>query len=259
MIFGSRISYINKDVLALFITLSLSVVLLFSNSSPQIQQLKFQISWLFGKFEYPIKWYKDVLSIREENRMLKNDLLQLSLLNSKLESYHQENKRLKELLNFTEFQAMNYLTANVVNYHLGIASQTITIDIGESDGLTKNLPVLDENGLLGKTIHLNEHVTMIQLITDKNYRVSIRIGKERELGIFIPTHGKYGILEGVRKTTPLHEGDIAYTSGISEIYPPNIPVAQINTISKVENQPFQRVVVEILGSIYNLDFVFVIL
>ena len=255
----SRISYINKDVLALFITLSLSVVLLFSNSSPQIQQLKFQISWLFGKFEYPIKWYKDVLSIREENRMLKNDLLQLSLLNSKLESYHQENKRLKELLNFTEFQAMNYLTANVVNYHLGIASQTITIDIGESDGLTKNLPVLDENGLLGKTIHLNEHVTMIQLITDKNYRVSIRIGKERELGIFIPTHGKYGILEGVRKTTPLQEGDIAYTSGISEIYPPNIPVAKIITISKEKNQPFQRVVVEILGSMFNLDFVFVIL
>ena len=259
MIFGSRISYINKDVLALFITLSLSVVLLFSNSSPQIQQLKFQISWFFGKFEYPIKWYKDVLSIREENRMLKNDLLQLSLLNSKLESYHQENKRLKELLNFTEFQAMNYLTANVVNYHLGIASQTITIDIGESDGLTKNLPVLDENGLLGKTIHLNEHVTMIQLITDKNYRVSIRIGKERELGIFIPTHGKYGILEGVRKTTPLQEGDIAYTSGISEIYPPNIPVAKIITISKEKNQPFQRVVVEILGSMFNLDFVFVIL
>ena len=63
----------------------------------------------------------------------------------------------------------------------------------------------------------------------------------------------------MRKTTPLQKGDIAYTSGISEIYPPNIPVAQINTISKVENQPFQRVIVEILGSIYNLDFVFVIL
>ena len=255
----SRISYINKDVLALFITLSLSVALLFANSSPQIQQLKFQISWLFGKVAYPVKWYKDVLSIQEQNRMLKNDVVQLSLLNSELENYRHENKRLKELLKFTEYQAVNYLTANVVNYHLGIASQTITIDIGELDGLTKNLPVLDENGLLGKTIQLNDHVTMIQLITDKNYRVSIRIGNERALGLFSPTHGKYGILEGVRKTTPLHEGDIAYTSGISEIYPPNIPVAKIIEISKEKNQPFQRVVVEILGSIFNLDFVFVIL
>ena len=100
---------------------------------------------------------------------------------------------------------------------------------------------------------------MIQLISDKNYRVSIRIGKERVLGLFIPTHGKYGILEGVRKTTPLYERDIAYTSGISEIYPPNIPVAKIISISKEKNQPFQRVVVEILGSMSNLDFVFIIL
>ena len=100
---------------------------------------------------------------------------------------------------------------------------------------------------------------MIQLISDKNYRVSIRVGQDRSLGLFIPTHGKYGILEGVRKTTPLHEGEIAYTSGISEIYPPNIPVAKIITISQEKNQPFQQVVVEVLGSMSNLDFVFVIL
>jgi len=259
LIARSRISYIKKDILALFITLSLSVVILYSNSSPQIQYLKFQISDLFGKVAYPVTWYKNVLSIREENNMLKNSVVKLSLLNSGLESYLQENKRLKELLKFTETQAINYLTANVVNFHLGIASQTITIDIGKLDGLTKDLPVLDENGLLGKTIQLNEHATMIQLISDKNYRVSIRIGKERTLGLFMPTHGKYGILEGVRKTTPLQEGDIAFTSGISAIYPPNIPVAKIISISQEKNQPFQHVIVEILGSVFNLDFVFVIL
>ena len=255
----SRISYINKDVLALFITLSLSAALLFSNSSHQIQQLKFQILWLFSKVAYPTTWYQDVLSVQEENKVLKNKVIKLSLFNSELNSYFQENKRLKEMLNFAESQSLNYLTANVVNYHLGIANQTITIDIGNLDGLTNNLPVLDENGLLGKTIRLTDHAAMIQLISDKNYRVSVRIGQERTLGIFIPTHGKYGILEGVRKTTPLHEGEVAYTSGISEIYPPNIPVAQIITISKEKNQPFQRVVVEILGSMLNLDFVFVIL
>jgi len=255
----SRISYINKDVLALFLTLSLSAVLPFSNSSSQIQQLKFQISGLFSKIAYPTTWYREVLSAQEENKVLKNKVIQLSLLNAKLNSYIPENKRLKELLNFAESQSLNYLTANVVNYHLGVASQTITIDIGKLDGLTKALPVLDENGLLGKTIQLNDHATMIQLISDKNYRVSIRIGKEQALGLFIPTHGRYGILEGVRKTTPLYEGDIAYTSGISEIYPPNIPVSKIISISKKENQPFQQVVVEILGAILNLDFVFIIL
>jgi len=255
----SRISHINKDILALFITLSLSSFLLFSNSSPQVQQLKFNVSWLFAKIAYPTTWYQDVLSVQEKNKVLKNKIIQLSLLNSTLNSFVHENKRLKQLLNFAESQPLNYLTANVVNYHLGIANQTLTIDIGKLDGLTNNLSVLDENGLLGKTIQLTDHAAMIQLISDKNYRVSIRIGKEQALGLFIPTHGKYGILEGVRKTTPLHLGDIAYTSGISEIYPSKIPVAQIISFSNEKNQAFQRVIVEILGSMFNLDFVFVIL
>ena len=89
--------------------------------------------------------------------------------------------------------------------------------------------------------------------------MSVRVGQERALGLFIPTHGKYGILEGVRKTTPLTHGEIVFTSGISEIYPPNIPVAKILSISHQANQPFQKVVVEILGAFDNLDFVFVIL
>ena len=75
----------------------------------------------------------------------------------------------------------------------------------------------------------------------------------------MPTHGRFGILEGVRKTTPLLEGDIVYTSGISDIYPPNIPVARVVSITLDENNPFQHIVVELVGSVENLDYVFIIL
>ena len=118
---------------------------------------------------------------------------------------------------------------------------------------------MDENGLLGKTIQVGDHAALTQLITDKNFRVSIRIGLDRALGLFIPTHGKYGLVEGVRKSMPLTEGEIAYTSGISEIYPPNIPVARVVSIKQDENNPFQHIVVELVGSLENLDYVFVIL
>jgi rod shape-determining protein MreC len=255
----TRISYINKDILALFVTSLISIIILLSNTSPQINKLKLQLSWTVSKISSPMSWYKNVFSIKEENSLLKNKLVQLSLINSELESYRQENKRLKDLLNFADDQVINYRTANVVNYHFGITNQTIIIDMGLLDSLTNNLPIMDENGLLGKTISISDHASLIQLITDKNIRVSIRVGYERALGIFMPTHGKYGILEGVRKTTPLKIGDIAYTSGISEIYPDNIPVAKIISISNQIEKPFQKVIVEILGSITDLDFVFIML
>ena len=254
-----RVPFINKDVLALLLTLLFSALLLFTRTTPQIRQLKFQLSNLASNIAYPATWYNSVFTIREENKLLKDQLIQFTLMNSELESYHQENRQLKKMLNFIENQPLNFLTANVVGYNFGLPTQSITLDIGRKEGVVKNQTVMDENGLLGKTIKISDHVALTQLITDKNFRVSVRIGQERALGLFIPTHGKYGILEGVRKSLPLNEGEIAYTSGISEIYPPNIPVARVVSIQLDDNNPFQHIMVELVGSLENLDYVFIIL
>ncbi len=255
----SRVPFINKDVLVLLLTLVLSVILLLTRHSPQIHQLKFQLSNISRTIAYPITWYNAVFTVREKNKLLKEQLAQFTLMNSELESYHQENRRLKEMLIFRDNQPLNFLTANVVGHNFGLPTQSITIDIGSKEGVEKNLTVMDENGLLGKTIKVGNHAALTQLITDKNFRVSVRIGQERALGLFIPTHGKYGLLEGVRKSMPLNEGEIAYTSGISEIYPPNIPVARVVSIQLDDNNPFQHIVVELVGSCENLDYVFIIL
>ena len=152
------------------------------------------------------------------------------------------------------------LPANIVNSNYSISVKSCLVNVGLDYGLKNNLSVIDMNGyLIGKTINIGKSNSNVQLITDNNFRVSVRVGEERTLGIFMPTHGKYGILEGVRKTTPLKIGDIAYTSGISEIYPDNIPVARIISISNQIEKPFQNIVVEILSSITDLDFVFIML
>ena len=254
-----RVPFINKDVLALLLTLFLSAILLLTRTSPQVRQLKFHLSNITSTIAYPTTWYNAVFTVREENKLLKDQLIQFTLMNSELESYHQENRRFKKMLNFIENQPLNFLSANVVGYNFGLPAKSIILDIGSKEGVAKNLTIMDENGLLGKTIKVGDHSALIQLITDKNFRVSVRIGQERALGLFIPTHGKYGILEGVRKSMPLNEGAIAYTSGISNIYPSNIPVARVVSIELDDDNPFQHIVVELVGSLENLDYVFIIL
>ena len=208
---------------------------------------------------YPSTWYKNSFIVREENKVLKNQIIKYTLLNSKLLAYEKENKKLKEMLKFIRNQPLSFVTANVVNHHFGLPTNSITLDIGLRDSLTENLTVMDENGLIGKTILVGENASLAQLITDKNFRVSIRVGVDRVLGLFVPTHGKFGILEGVRKSMKLKVGEIAYTSGISEIYPKNIPVAKIVSVENFPNDPFQHIIVEIISSIDNLDYVFIIL
>jgi len=124
--------------------------------------------------------------------------------------------------------------------------------------VSTNQAVMDMNGLLGKTITVGDKASKIQMINDKNFAVSVRVGEKMILSIFKPEYGKFGILEGVIKSSKLNIGDIVYTSGISEIYPSNIPVAKVINISKENDKPFQEVRVEVLADLKNLNYVFLI-
>ena len=136
--------------------------------------------------------------------------------------------------------------------------KAIFIDIGSDDSIYQNLPVLDIHGLIGRVFIAGKNSSKVQLINDKNFSISIRIGEDNSLANFIPTVDKYGILQGVRKSMNLSVGEIAYTSGISDIYPANIPIAKVLSVNTDNNSPFQDVVVEILANLNNLNYVFVI-
>jgi len=179
-------------------------------------------------------------------------------LNSKLTNYQKENIKLREMLNFKEsYPKLSLLPANKVNDNF-TSVFSIIINVGINDDITKNQPVIDMNGLIGKTIMIGDNASKVQLITDKNFAVSVKVGEDMSLAIFKPTFGKYGYLEGVLKTLKLNEGEIVYTSGVSEIYPSDIPVAKIISFTKDQDKLTQNVIVEILAKINELNYVFVI-
>jgi rod shape-determining protein MreC len=207
---------------------------------------------------YPKTWYENILYIKSNNGLLVQNITQLKLLNSKLTNYQRENIKLREMLNFKEsYPKLSLLPANKVNDNF-TSIFSIIINVGLNDDISKNQPVIDMNGLVGKTITIGSNASKVQLITDKNFAVSVKVGEEMTLAIFKPTFGKYGYLEGVLKTLELEEGEIIYTSGVSEIYPSDIPVAKIVSFTKDKDKLTQNVIVELLAKINELNYVFVI-
>ena len=196
--------------------------------------------------------------MKEENIVLSQKLVQLSLLNSKLENYKQENENLREMLKFKEsYKHLSLLPANIVNNNFSLYAKSAIINVGKVNQIKNNLSVIDENGnLVGKTIRIGEKNSKIQLLSDNNFSVSVKIGKS--IAQFKPTLGKYGMLEGVLKTASINKGDIIYTSGISEIYPSDIPIAKVVSFTKNNTNMFQKVDAEILVDLNNLYYVFVI-
>ena len=248
---------LNKDLGALLISIICSLLLFFNNKSTSVISVQGDIADIISFITYPQRWYRDIFIIKESNKDLQNRLVLAELLIAKSERYKLENESLKKMLEFKESNPFVLIPANVTNKNSS-SIKTITVDVGAKDNVRQNLTALDIHGLLGKIHAVGNNASKIQLITDKNFSVSIRIGEDRSLGNFIPTVGQYGILEGIRKSMNLYKGEIAYTSGISDIYPSDIPVAKVISINKDNNTPFQDVVVEILANLENLNYVFII-
>jgi len=259
MNFFKKFTFNNNTLIFIIISL-LSVSIFFYKDSKYTNRVKGIALELFEFLSKPNTWYKDILIIKQENQLFANQIAQLSLLNSKLINYEIENKNLRKLLNYKEsFSSLSLLPANIVNSNYSISVKSCLVNVGLGHNLKTNLPVIDMNGsLVGKTINIGKNNSNVQLITDNNFSVSVKIGENNVLGQFKPTFGRHGILEGVIKSLDIKEGDIIYTSGISEIYPPDIPLARVLSNETKQNKLFQDVAVEVLADINNLYYVFII-
>lgn len=253
-----RIILRNRDVFTLILALIISTVVLFSNDSPSIINIKSKLANSYSTIISPILWYKNSFNLKEENAYLEKQVAKLNLEITKLYLYQDENVRLKEMLEYKNKSSFNLKVANVINHNLSSDLNSFVLDIGMDDGIKNNLPVIDMNGIIGKTYFSKDKKTIIQLITDKNFRISIRIGKNRNLGIFVPTYSKIGIIEGIPKSQEVLNDEIVITSGISDIYPENIPLAKVISTYIDPNQLFQNITVEILADIFNPNYVFII-
>ena len=251
----------NKNISSLILTSFLSIIIFFSNESSSSEKIKGFVIDIYSVLSKPKVLYQDILSIKVENEFLSKKIVQLSLLNSKLINYEIENKRLRDMLEFKNesFKHLSLLPAKVVNSNLSPSIESVIINVGSKDGIINNLSVIDYNGyLVGKIIDVGKKNSKVQLLSDNNYSVSIKVGENISIGQFKPTYGNLGVLEGIIKTSSISIDDIVYTSGISAIYPSDIPVAKIINNNKNKNKLFQDVAVKILTNVNHLYYVFVI-
>ena len=111
--------HFNKNIISLILTSFLSLNIFFYKDSLYSKKVKSSILEVYILLSKPAMWYNNILSIKEENKLLSQELVQLSLMNSKLVNYQKENSHLREMLKFKEaYKHMSLLPANVVNSNL---------------------------------------------------------------------------------------------------------------------------------------------
>ncbi|MDQ4058189.1 MAG: rod shape-determining protein MreC [Actinomycetota bacterium] len=199
--------------------------------------------------------------LREENRRLKEANEQLESENTQADEVFEENVRLADLTELEEaWPTMDNVMARVIAPDPGNYREGVYIDKGRADGVKPNMPVLSAEGLVGKTLRVTEHETLVVLVVDPDFGASARVKETRDTG-GVQGNGTADPLSMlyVGKNSDVEVGDEVTTSGQDPIYPPAIPIGEVIRADVQGGQVSKTIDVEPYVDPAKLDYVMVLM
>ena len=248
-----------KDHLLFVLLVLFSFNILLNNDSPNTLLVRAKFLDSFSFISSPSMWLKTIVQLEEETQLLREKNLQLSLQSEEMIRSYEENINLKNLLDYKKDSNFNLVAAKVLNMGSSSNLSSITINVGLNENIEINQPVIIPEGVIGKTILVGKSTSLVQLITDVNYRASVRIFPSGSIGILRYLRDDICEVREIQKNAEIKLGDAVLTSGFSDIYPSNLKIGNVIEIQD-EISSFQKIVkVRVSSNIGSLLNVFVVL
>ena len=247
-----------KDHLLFLFLVLFSLNILLKNDSPNTLLVRAKFLDSFSFISSPSMWLKTIVQLEEETQLLREKNLQLSLQSEEMIRSYEENINLKNLLDYKKDSNFNLVAAKVLNMGSSSNLSSITINVGLNENIKINQPVIIPEGVIGKTILVGKSTSLVQLITDVNYRASVRIFPSGSIGILRYLRDDIWEDRENQKNAEIKLGDAVLTSGFSDIYPSNLKIGNVIEIQD-EISSFQKIVlVRVSSNIGSLLNVFVV-
>ena len=231
----------HKDHFVFAFAIIFSTFILLNNESPKMSVIRGKATDAVSFFSSPFAWIQSLMFLEKENQILREKNLELSLKVESMLNLQNENNALMEMLEFKKNKNFIIRSAKVVNKGIQPNLLSIIIDRGLADGVKNNLPVLTPKGVVGKTIETSNNNSIVQLISDANFRLSTRILPSGATGILRFVNGETAEIREVQKNVVVNIGDKVVTSGFSDIYPAGLPVGTVKGVYQ-DRGSFQKVV-----------------
>lgn len=205
---------------------------------------------------------KELSSQLEKTR---KELASVTVDKAKLIMLQEENKKLRDQLDFLDKNNYHYMAAAVVArqnlFDNSAATQDVVIDKGSKDGISPGLGVVDEGGIIiGKIAEVKDHSARVCLTTGPNCQLPAAIlNTAKTIGL---TEGELGLtikMDYIPQMESIAPGDIVVTSGLGGEIPRGLVIGRVSKVSKQSNEIWQDVSIEPLADRQNLTLVSVIL
>lgn len=248
-----------REYLLFLFLCAVSIFLITHSEGAAIQVLRSYSLGIIASLQSSTAWVTTAFTSRYENQSLRD--VNMSLMEEVLElrRLRQENEELRRLIGFRRKGTYPPLfPAEIIGKNFSVGQNTITIDAGENDSVRFGMPVINEDGLVGRVIATSSRYSIVQLAINRGFRATAKVMRSRVDGILAWKDGESLLLQNIWKTADVVVGDTVVTSEYSNVFPPDIPVGIIRSIGPGEGGLFSRIEVSPYVKFSTLERVFVI-
>jgi rod shape-determining protein MreC len=172
------------------------------------------------------------VSASKQNEILLQEIAELESKLFSVSEMTQENRRLKDLLQFGEEMSGTKVMAQIVAWDSSSDFKTLRINKGLKDGLQLQSTVVTADGLVGYVYRLTHHFADVLTVLDPNNRTDVIIQRTRSQGIMEGFGASRGLVKYVNRTEPIILGDEVITSGLGHIYPKGIRIGRVSRLER---------------------------
>lgn len=260
--------YIKNKIFILFLTLALSVSVIFSvfyvmgvfnlpASLVQAGMAPFQS--LFTSVSKSLDGYaiyfSNMKQLYEQNKELQErvELLENQLHDAELAIG--ENAALRDYLGVRDrYESFHAVSAQVLGRSDGTYMQYVTLDKGSSSGITENMPVITQNGLVGYVCDVSINSCRVKTLLQYDMNVGVYIQRSGDVGMTDCPYemGQNGLLRVIYlpEDAQIQIGDRVVTGDLGDIYPSGLTVGHV-----IEIMPdtYNRTLTATIQPVVNFD------
>jgi rod shape-determining protein MreC len=202
---------------------------------------------------------RDVATLRQRNAELEAEVARLQAQVVQLQSQVADTQALAALVNFSRSNPESaYTAATVIGRDPSPFLRYIIIDKGSNQGLRRGMPVVTDQGLVGRVDAVIGSAARVQLITDPTSAVNVRLDKADREAVLTGTLSGDLALDLLPQDVSLQLGDVVLTSGLGGSYPPDLIIGQVATVRRRDSDLFQQAFIQPVVDFAQLKIVLVI-
>lgn len=184
----------------------------------------------------------ELVSIRKENKKLREENEALHLIKLDAERLSKENAYLTDLLRYVPPADAISISSRVIADTGNSFAQSLIAFVGQEQEIEKGNVVLTGDGLVGRIASVGVNAARILLITDINSRIPVQVEPTDVPAILSGDNTEFPQLISLPNNVKVSVGDRVVTSGMAGVYPAGLPVGIISSVSDgvIKVRPFMN-------------------